>query len=287
MATKNVVKKKPGAVQRTETGVIAGLEGVEQDMLIIPRLKLVQKNSVEIDDDLAKPGQIVNSVTKDVINKVGKNGNVTIIPIKNTRTRILFKPFNEGGGLLCQSFDGVEGTGDPGGDCSKCPMNQWETNPKTKKQESPKCTELLNIFCLVRGYDFPIPLTASFGRTSMGAGKQLVNFFWADAQKAQKSPWNFAYELSTQSTENEFGKFYIFKVTPGGMAKAPEIKQGEVFYRLITETQVQIHEDEEEIHREADNIVKEEKKKKEPVKDEPVPGFDEGADEDPFPDEEE
>jgi hypothetical protein len=253
MTNKEVATSNNKGIAVAQGKMIPGLEGVEQDMLIIPRLKLVQKNSVEIDDKLAEPGEVVNSVTKDILAKGTKP--VIIIPIKNNRTRILFRQFDDGGGLMCQSFDGLTGQGNPGGDCSKCPMNQWKVDDK-KKNRAPDCTELLNIFCIVRGYDFPIPLTASFGRTSMGAGKQLINFFWADAQKAQKSPWNFAYQLKTEMTENEFGKFYVFKVSPEGMAEKDEIEKGELFYNLITSTQIQIHEDEDEIKAEQENIDK-------------------------------
>ncbi len=256
MTTKKVATSNDTAIAVNQGKVIPGLEGVTQDMLIIPRLKLVQKTSVEIDDKVADPGEVVNSVTKDILAKATKP--VIIIPIKNNRTRILFRPFDDGGGLMCQSFDGLTGQGNPGGDCSECPMNQWKIDDK-KKNRAPDCTELLNIFCVVRGYDFPIPLTASFGRTSMGAGKQLINFFWADAQKAQKSPWNFAYQLKTESMENEFGKFYVFKVSPEGMATKDEIEKSELFYNLITSTQIQIHEDEDEIKAEQKNVDKKEK----------------------------
>ena len=81
----------------------------------------------------------------------------------------------------------------------------------------------------------------------MGAGKQLVNFFWADAQKNQKSPWNFAYELKTEMVENDYGKFYVFKIAPGGKANKEEIEMGDVFYNLIKSTAIQVHEEEEEI----------------------------------------
>lgn len=272
MAQTKPATTESNAVAQNQGQVIPGLEGVEQDLLIIPRLKLVQKNSVEVDDEIAKPGQIVNSVTKDVIGK--KDEPLLLIPVLNTRSRILFRPFDEGGGLLCQSSDGKNGTGEPGGICASCPENQWKN--EGKKNISPNCTELLNIFCIVRGYDFPIPLTASFGRTSMGAGKQLVNFFWADAQKNQKSPWNFVYELKTEMTENEYGKFYVFKAAPGGKATKDEIEKGGLFYNLIKSTTIQVHEDEEEIR-------KEQAKAEGVDPDKPIPNTEpEPDDDDPF-----
>jgi len=241
--TKAATKQSNAVVQNTGA-VIPGLEGVGQDLLIIPRLKMVQQNSVEVMGNDMKPGSIVNSVTKDLIAKPSEQ--VTLIPILNTQTRIFFKPVKDGGGILCRSFNNKDGQGEPGGDCFKCPKNKWGVDLKGE-QTTPECAELLNIFCIVRGYDFPIPLTVSFKGTSMGAGKQLVNFFWADAQKNQISPWNFAYELKTEFKENKAGQFFVFKVNPGGKAQKEEIAKGGIFYNLIKSTTVQIHEDEDEI----------------------------------------
>lgn len=234
---------------------IPGLEGIEQDMLIIPRLKLVQKNSVEVDSGTA-PGTIVNSVSKEVICK--NKSEMIIIPLSIQRTRIYFKPFADGGGLLCRSFNGITGRGNPGGKCLGCVNNPdpWPVDPKTGKEIPPPCIEFINIFCIVRDYDFPIPMTASFGRTSLKSGKSLVNFLWADASKANKSPWNFAYNLSAELTENEYGKFYVFKTAPAGKANATEIKQGEKFYKVIKSTRHEIHEDEDEIREEQERNAK-------------------------------
>jgi len=260
MANKDVVKKPSDtAVVKTKDGVIAGLEGITQDMLTIPRLKLVQKNSVEIDDKTAKPGEVVNSVTKEVICETDES--LTIIPLKFHPTRLMFRDFGEGGGLLCQSLNGKTGRGEPGGNCIGCEFNPnpWPIDEKTGKGIPPPCTELINSFCIVRGYDFPIPLTASFGRTSMGAGKQLRNMIYFDAQKAQKNSWHFAYNLSTDFKENVKGTYFQFKIAPGGMAEKNEIKKGEEFYKLITSTQVEVHEDEDEIKAEQRNVEKKSK----------------------------
>jgi len=254
--------KKPATktVAKRQGKIIPGLEGITQEMLVIPRLKLVQKNSVEVDSGV-NPGSIVNSVTKDLI--VKKGGSLILMPIKYKPSRIMFAPFSEGGGLLCQSQDGLYGIGDPGRECLGCEFNPipWEKDKKTNKGIPPPCTELINIFCIVRDYDFPIPVIASFGRTSAPAGNQLLNMFYFDSKKAQKSPWNFAYELGTEYKESAKGNYFQFKIAPGGMAKVREIKQGDEFYRLVTSTEVVIHEDEDEMKEEADNIKRANKKK--------------------------
>lgn len=243
-----VTKDKSVTIQKQE--IIPGLEGVEQDMLMIPRLKLVQKMSVETDMGI-DPGAIVNSVTKDVVGKPSKQkdgdvaSTIIIMPILNNKTRLLFKQIKEGGGLACRSIDGKIGIGQPGGVCSNCPANQWGDN-----NEPPDCTELLNVYCVVRDYDSPIPIVVSFGRTSSNAGKQLINFFYMDARRNQVSPWNFAYELKSVKMKNDKGTFYVYQVKPAGKATPEEVEIGAEYYRLIKSVATTIHEDENEIAQE-------------------------------------
>lgn len=235
---------------------IPGLEGIESDMLIIPRLKVVQKMSIENNEPYdIKAGSIVNSVTKDVLAEYTKEGtSLTLLPVVTGRSRIYFRDMKEGGGILCSSRDAKVGEGDPGGVCLHCEMNKWEENGG--KTSAPKCTELYNIFCMVRDYDYPIPLTASFGKTSMTAGKQLINLIYNDARRSRLSPWNFAYQLSTKSVTNDFGQFFVFEVKPGGRATEEEIVIGAGLYDLIKSADLSIHEDEDEMKKEAANAVK-------------------------------
>jgi len=246
-------------IVKPQSGFIPGLEGVEPDMLVIPRIKLVQKMSIEVDEYDIKPGSLINSMTKDVLTEFKKDGTaIEIIPVLSGRSRIYFAPIGtEGQGILCRSYDGRVGQGEPGGSCITCKYSKW------LKDEAPACTDLINVFCIVRGYDLPIPIVASFGRTSYGAGKQLVNFFYMDAQREQMPPWNFVYELGVKAVTNEKGSFYILTVKPAGKATPEEAQLGEQMYQIIKSAKVQIHEEDETTK--ASNINDEE-----PVGDEPT-----------------
>lgn len=232
---------------------IPGLEGIDQGMLVIPRIKLVQKSSVEVDDGIA-PGSIVNSVTKELITK--KDKPIVLVPVLTNRTRLYFRPYGEGGGLQCRSLDGVTGLGDPGGACAYCPKNKWNDG------KPPACSELINIFCMVRGYDFPIPLSVNFGKTSMGAGKQFVQLFYMQCIRSGKSPWYYAFKLSTEQQKNDKGTFHVFRIEPAGDSTTKEQSQGDLFYKMIKSTKVEVHEDEGE-------IVTEQKKQAKGKKDDP------------------
>jgi len=232
----------------TTNKFIPGLEGVDQDLLIIPRLKLVQKNSVEVDNGV-KPGSVVNSMTKDVIAEPGKDGaELVVIPVLNSRSRILFGDYDNSEGILCSAQDAKIGSGDPGGECLHCPKATWIRSEKGTTP--PPCTEFINVYVAVRGYNIPIPLVGSFGKTSFGAGKQLINFFYMDSRIHQKSPWNFAYTLRTKYVTSGKLSWYVFNVAPAGKATDGEVATGDLFYNLLKTTKAVIHEDEEEVKQE-------------------------------------
>lgn len=225
MKNKEVSKKDTGIVKYTE---IEGLEGIEQDMLVIPRLKLVQGLSEEVTENDVKPGSICNSVTKEVVSSIPKTAkegaSLNIIPVMvSKKTRMLFKDIEEGGGILCQSIGGKIGEGDPGGNCFECVKSKWNNG------EAPECIEFYNVFCLIEGVNYPVPFVASFGKLNLKAGRQLINFLVSK----QDVPWKFKYTLSSVFTENDKGKFYVFKVSPAGKSSNKEIELGKEMYDLI------------------------------------------------------
>lgn len=215
---------------------VPGLEGVESDMLTIPRLKLVQSMSDEIMEHDMKAGWLCNSVTKDPIgnnSKKAKDGSdVEIIPLfVAPRSRILFKNIKEGGGILCRSTDGKVGNGIPGGMCRICPKKNFGEN-----SEAPECTDFINVFCTIPGYDSPIPLVVSFAKTNMGVGRQLVNFL---VQK-QKSPWLFKFRLSTEFVSGDKGDYFEFRLKPNGETNTTQQKTSESLYRMLRDIQYKI-----------------------------------------------
>ena len=224
---------------------IPGLEGIESDMILIPRLKLVQKSSEEIMEFDMKPGTFCDSVTKEIVGdppKQAKDGmTIEIIPVfVSNKTRIFFADFNEGGGILCQAKDGKTGIGKPGGACRNCKLKDWID------EESPKCTEYINIFVYIPSHDSPIPLLANFGKTNMAAGRKLVNFLFMK----QTSPWKFKFELSTNYVASEKGDHFVMKIKPAGLPKPEEAETAEGFYSMLSKLKYEID------NQEADKVVK-------------------------------
>lgn len=74
-----------------------GFEETTAQDLSIPFINILQSNSPECEDGEAKPGQIVNTVTKEIID--GKKG-LVVIPCFKDEKWVEWKPRTAGGGLV-------------------------------------------------------------------------------------------------------------------------------------------------------------------------------------------
>ena len=224
---------KTKKVELEKLGFSTGFEAPDLDVIQIPRVKIVQRTSDEMDEGIPYLS-LVNSVTKEVLSKATKTGtSVEIIPIKYTKNRLRFAPMDEGGGLLCMSRDGKVGNGDPGGKCAGCSYKDWV-------DDKVECTQVINFFSLVRGEESLLPFAIGFSKMSMKAGRQLYNIIFSKAQ-AGYAPFQFAYELSTHPEKNDKGAFGIFKITPAGEATPDEVEKAVKMGELMEKAIVEVH----------------------------------------------
>ena len=245
-AAENTAVTKPTPREIIHPRDIPGLENIDREMLIIPRIKLVQALSTEVSEYEIPAGSLINSLTKDVYAK--KEQELLIVPLMVNRSRILFPPIGEATGFLCRSFDGFIGQGEPGGECISCPKNKWST-----KGEPPDCTEYLNVAVMpiVNDEVEPMPLILSFGRTSFGTGRQFINLMY----NRRESPWNFSYALWTKFEKNDKGNFFVLKVKPSGKAPENLVSMMEASYNMLKTTAYEVHMDEEELAKEQQRMA--------------------------------
>ena len=78
----------------------------------------------------------------------------------------------------CGSYDGVTGIGDPGGDCKRCPYNQFGTGENGSKA----CKTRRRIFVLREGEIFPLLLSLPTGSL-----KELTRYLKRLLSKGRKS----------------------------------------------------------------------------------------------------
>lgn len=163
--------------------------------IVIPRLRLAQGLTAEVQDGTAKPGQWLLT-GYDPIDEL------TVVPLLFSRNRTLR---DDAGSSLCRSSDSITGIGVPGGLCAQCPMNQW-TDGANGARIPPVCVFSYTYICYVAEYD-TLGLV-EFRRTSIQAGKTLNTIC------AQKGIGNFAVKLRNSKQQGKRGTFYQIVVQP-------------------------------------------------------------------------
>ena len=117
----------------------AGFENVTRDDVVLPRLSICQAMSPQ--RKKANPNFIEGLSDGDLFNTVSGQvygTSVMLIPMLFTKSRIYFRSLAEGGGILCQSFNGVDG-GAIAPICAACPNSQFEANG-----QAPACSLFMN-----------------------------------------------------------------------------------------------------------------------------------------------
>ncbi len=168
-----------------------GLGKIETEDRLIPRLKIMQPLSPEVDEGIAKPGDFLNSIAKKVYGK-----EIQVIPIAWRKSRVYWAKREDGGEILCQARDAVNGT--VYGLCADCDYSKWHD------KEAPICTAIINMLMLVNNAEL---IACSFMKTSYGTGKQLINLF----NYKGVDIFNFQYTLYAEQEENAKGKFWVIK----------------------------------------------------------------------------
>ncbi len=184
-----------------------GFENLERKDILIPRMKLLQANSPEVEGDLAQD--------KGTIFTIPANKNfgdkVLITPILHFRSRIKWEGDRADGDgeIECQSDDGrnpkkniFEVSPDEDGNiCPNCPKKEWD-NEEEGKDAIPECTLYENFVVLIGNEDNPVILPME--RTKAKAARK---FYSMGALKNQDF-WNFQYELKIVKEKNPEGKHY-------------------------------------------------------------------------------
>lgn len=111
----------------------------EQGEAYIPRFRLAQGLTAEVQNGEAKPGQwlLIGNVPVD---------EMVIVPVAFARKREMRDAASRD--IMCFSVDGIKGQGIGTGDCATCPLGQWQPNPdhdendpKSWKNMPPSCDQ--------------------------------------------------------------------------------------------------------------------------------------------------
>jgi len=200
-----ILKKKKDEsdvpVERRE--VIPGTEEESVEDQVIPRLRLLQSVSTEVEEEGgSKAGSIRHSLSGEEWDKL------QIIPLFYRKSRICFDPDNIKGAPKCFAPDSIKNRS--GQIClEECPFDEaWNW----KQKEPPQC-DLVRSFPslilkdgkLTKGMDFA---AMNFVKSSTSAATTLIYL----RQKSGEPYWNYVYELTTRTKKFSKGMAYIFDI---------------------------------------------------------------------------
>jgi len=228
---KEVALKQGTAIAKPQMG--RGFEeGVDREELIIPRAKLLQALSPELEANKElSQGDIINSVTTERVPEL-------FIPIFKFTQWIRFNPRDS----KAPGYNPDFGPGDM----------IWRSNDANDPRviaessfgangEKPLATRFLNFFSFFEGSEMPV--IVSFSNTSFKAGKRLMSL----AKFRGGDMFSKMYSLTSKKETNDMGTYYVMDVQAAGEASEDNYKIAERWWNeySIKAKDIQVHETEE------------------------------------------
>jgi hypothetical protein len=161
----------------------------------LPRLRLAQGLTPEVQEGTARPGQWI-------VTGFEPQDSVTVIPIRAAKTR---SRFDEDGGILCYSPDGRTGQGDPGGSCDTCPLRNW-TTLEDGTRVPPECDAQYRYIVYILELDAYAVFVCK--RTALNAAKLINTVLLA------RGLGKAAFRLAAAAQKSRRGSYFVPSVAP-------------------------------------------------------------------------
>ena len=243
---------------RSDTGGL-GTEGLSQNALSPPRLKLAQAISPEIDiiPDL-KAGEYFNSVTEAVY-----GSKVRIISCFMTESYLLFEPRVPGnnGGLIARANDGIHWdppngvfevvidkkgtkvTWKTADTVSKSGLAAWGSFDPSDKKSGPAAVHSLNSIILLPDQLDDGPMAMSFVRSGLKIGKK----FAGNLKMSRAPSFGRIFELTSLKVAGPSGDYYEPRVKAAGLVTSEDLyKESRAIYLMAKERGVEVNLDDSE-----------------------------------------
>lgn len=224
----------PEYLRKSPRTAAAGLENVEQRDMTLPRLGLCQSMSPQRTKSDVKyihgleEGMYFNTITGRIYGE-----RVRVVPLLMYKTRILFNPIDDGGGIRCQAQDARHGVGDPGGDCERCPFAAF------KDQQRPECDLFYNYAALAFGdgdadeLDASSIVVVSLKSTGIKVAKD-----W-NALMRLRGTDSFAgvYEFSAVEQKKDAQRWFQSTIKNVGWVSEAQYRLAQGCYQMVKEAQ--------------------------------------------------
>lgn len=204
-----------------------------KDMLI-PRLLIMQGLSKYVAEERAQSGEIVNSVTAEVLG--GKGKWLKFVPLTTYKTVRMY-----------EIVDGKKKlSSEENWNATKHANLQWDQVIDGKPFRAVEC--LYFYLFLEKDLENPsgLPYLARYESTQKSQAKKLITHFM-QMDMMGVEPYFGTLEITTQKTQNKEGQpFYIPDFKPSGTTDAKHAKKLSDWVDLITKNQVQIDDSEDD-----------------------------------------
>lgn len=220
------LRRQPGQ------GQAAGLENMDRQDVTLPRLGLCQSMSpqrIKSDPKFIaglEEGNFFNTITQE-----NYGNKVRIIPLLFYKTRLRFRSFDDGGGLLCQSPDSLIGIGDPGGNCLRCPFQMFKDNAP------PECTLLFNYASLVVGKDGTVNPGSLVVDSFKSSGLSTARDWNSLIRLRQVDMFAGIYEIESADKKEDKYTWKVQIVKPAGWVSKETYVRAKEAYQAMAELQ--------------------------------------------------
>ena len=210
-----------------------GFEDETADDMVVPRIKVINLLSPECKEKQADEGDILNSLTKEKLNKM------KFVPVFKFNSNILWKPRNEGGGISCQARNGKDAQTATGEDlkCLICRKNEFD-NTKQGRESFPTCTKYINFFGFIEGS--PMPIVLSFAKTNYNEGKKMFSL----AKVTLQNMWHHGYTLESKKMAKNGNEWYNIVISAAGATSEESRVYGMQLFKGFRNAEVKIDTDE-------------------------------------------
>lgn len=218
---------------------------IDRNDLIMPKLMISQALSEVNVTNIVQMGNWYNTIRK---NSLGKT--VYVVPVDMRKSRSVYK---QGAGVICRSFDLVQGEGDPGILCEGtpremktlresdrgCELRLWETDEKTGRRIPPQCQ---------LAYNFPVLLIAdpkdlentkvrramlTFRKTASKAATNIISIVQDDDEPVW---FNHIFKLTLELKKfDNGGSAYIPTVAYAGETNERIRERAKLFAAIVSD----------------------------------------------------
>jgi len=209
----------------------AGLEKIQASDLEVPRIKLLQALSPELQEQNdAKPSHFWHSVGDVDLGKL-----LRIVPVYVDQSFILWRPRKSGGGILARAADGIHWSPDHGEfqvllDDNKTKVTwklaktvsgsglaEWGTMDPSDPNSPPAATRMYNIVALMPDQDAALsPAVITLQRSAIGVARK----FLGKLKLSQAPSFGTYYQMeSVKDQNNQNQEFFNYKFTMAGFVE--------------------------------------------------------------------